>query len=193
MNRAMTFVDPALMINYDATGFAVGYDSKRKVQVSYAKSERNKKKSLKTTPTKDEKGGISKLIIKFFLLINAIGDQDAPTYIIADPNMHEDDIIVFKLPILAISVGLGSYGYVVFMKSTSGNVEFWTWLNRTLVYEFITTLRTHYALNSESTVWMQVGGEPTQIECYREDYVRNFMISNNVVLGKPPASTTKVT
>ena len=47
--------------------------------------------------------------------------------------MHEDDIIVFKLPILAISVGLGSYGYVVFMKSTSGNVEFWTWLNRTLV------------------------------------------------------------
>ena len=65
----MAFVDPALMINYDATGFAVGYDSKRKVQVSYAKSERNKKKSLKTTPTKDEKGGISKLIIKFFLLV----------------------------------------------------------------------------------------------------------------------------
>ncbi len=88
MNRAMTFVDPALMINYDATGFEVGYDSKRKVQVSYAKSERSKKKSLKTTRTKDEKGGISKLIIKLFLLINAIGDQDAPTYIIADPNIQ---------------------------------------------------------------------------------------------------------
>ena len=39
---------------------------------------------------------------------------------------------------------------------------------------------------------MQVGGEPTQIECYREDHVRSFMISNNVVLGKPPASTTEL-
>jgi hypothetical protein len=69
----------ALILNFDATQFTVGYDSNKKIEVkSIGKQDDG---PLKVLPNK-QNAGIVKFSIKYFLLMSACGFTSDPVLIV---------------------------------------------------------------------------------------------------------------
>jgi hypothetical protein len=50
-----------------------------------------------------------------------------------------------------------------------------------------------YRLPDDANPWFQLDGEQKQIECYSDEDTLKMLTLNNVIVGKPPASTTSAT
>ncbi len=126
--------------------------------------EKSRGQPLKVLPVKDKHGNVL-FSIKYYLLFVASGEQSEPIYIIADDNMGEEDIDIYKVPELAVHTNLESTGYVVFCKSRACNKAFYKWFNKDILLPFIDVLRAKCIPDdARSVACFQLDGESTQID-----------------------------
>ena len=83
---------------------------------------------------------------------------------------------------------------MVFCKSRSCNSAFYKWLHQEILLPFIKALRKKYTPDDlESLACFQLDGESTQIGIYNDNAVVNDLNEANIMVVKPPGSTTAVT
>ena len=102
-------------MNFNGTTVKVGYNSEGSYEVYYID---DRKDGLKWEED-EENNQLTCLYIKYYLLMHAYGAAAKPVFVIADENMKEDDISVFKEPGFGTGVDYSSYGWAVFCKSTA--------------------------------------------------------------------------
>jgi transposase len=193
-------VNPALIVNIDATSYTVGKSITEKAQVKVldvkmSKAERNKlrKKSFKTQPVDNANNGTGLYSIKYYLLISADGVCGPPVYVIQHTNMKVDDFKVCEIEGLGYAVGQESPGYLVIANSRAGNVEFYKWLMTTVLIKFVDRQRKLNDLPPDALAFFQLDGEKKQIECFEDPALLKLLEQNHIIVGKPPASTTATT
>jgi hypothetical protein len=193
-------IHPALVLNADATQFAVG-GTVDKVTVKYYKDELSSRKSrsLKVGSKRGTENNLVKFFIKFYLIINCTGSQSNPVYLIADANLADDECQVYEVPLLGIGTNVkDNVGYVVFCKDRIANSKFYDWVNEHVLIPFASDLKTAFARDIErrscsGDAWFQLDGESTQLDVFQHPNILDMMRENNFVIGKPPGSTTAIT
>ena len=186
-------VNPRLILNADASQFKVGNDCKQQVEIKYIETERSKLKGPKKSKPSAPDKGITSFFIKYFLLMSAFGDQADPIFVLADESMDENDIDVYEVAGLGVSNAVGGKAWVVFCKTRSCNLKFFTWFNTSVLIPWVFNIKTAYHLSNDEITWFQLDGEPVQIECYEFPSVLEALDESAIIVGKPPASTTATT
>jgi hypothetical protein len=190
MNLSMEpYVNPLLILNADATQFPVGNDIKNSLSIKYIGHKITPKKILPN----NKNSRITKFFIKYFCLISAAGYICNPIFIIQDKHMKEELIDVYNILGLGVGTDITSHGFVVFCNSRQCNIEFYKWFNEIVLIEFIQNIKNLNNLANENAVWLQLDGEKIQIDIYKEKNMTDQLIENNIIVGKPSASTTEIT
>lgn len=179
-------IHPALHFNVDATTFEVGNTSRGRVKVLVPVGPQ------KTNPKLVENGQSVTYYIKYYLLMSASGHIGHSIYIIADEGMKKDEIKVYKVHGLCVAPTLSGFGYVVFCKSRAANVAFYRWFNTTVLFEMVDMHRNIFGPEKPKAV-LQLDGEEVQIRCYADNDIIEFLKTNNIMVVKPPGSTTEAT
>lgn len=105
-----------LILNSDATQFAVGAVGDGKVEVKYLDDMGTSKKK-KVTPEKNMDETEILFTIKYYLLMSAFGFSADPVFVIADGTMNEDEIDVHEVIGLGVGTDINAKGYVVFCRT----------------------------------------------------------------------------
>ncbi|KAJ1395080.1 hypothetical protein B484DRAFT_407692 [Ochromonadaceae sp. CCMP2298] len=196
MNHAMVEtlrVNPALILNIDATQFEVGSSKGKGIQVVVTERNGVETGPLKAAPKKGDNSTGLAYFIKFFLLINAAGDMHIPVFVVADPFMEEGAVDRYEVPGLGAGTDAGAPGWLVFTKTRGCNRAFYDWLNMQYVCNFAQKLRTVWGLPVDAPAWFQLDGEAIQIAPFKEKSTVEHFANYCIICGKPPASTTEVT
>jgi hypothetical protein len=181
-------VHSSLIINCDATQFTVGHASANQIEVKVL----TKSECYKVLPD-DTNNGITAYFIKYYLIMNASGQISHPVYVIADENMDTESIDVYRVPCLSLSCHLESTGWLVFCKTRCCNITFYRWLLKEMVIGFISSIKQRSELDEKSLSWFQLDGESIQIAPFKDEAILQLFNENNIIVGKPPASTTSIT
>jgi hypothetical protein len=196
MNYAMVeqlCINPALILNIDATQFEVGSSKGKGVQVVVVERNGVEAGPLKAKPKKGDNSTGLAYFIKYFLLINAAGDMNLPVFVVADPFMEEDAMDKYEVPGLGVGTDIGAVGWLVFTKTRGCNRAFYDWLNMEYVCDFAQKLRTAWDLAIDAPAWFQLDGEAIQIAPFKDPATVEHFGNYCIICGKPPASTTEVT
>ena len=188
----MPLTDPNITINADATSYQTGGGLTDKIRIIYDPEEQAKRGvPLKVMP---EKGtSLVAFFVKFYLCMTAAGTTAPPIYIVADSNMKEGEIDVYEVPGLGIGTEINSGGYIVFAKTGSVNENFYRWWFTSIYVPFVAALRIRYTIDAKIPSYFTLDGEDTQIKPMQSSEIRQICTEKNVVIGKPPASTTSIT
>jgi hypothetical protein len=199
MNQIMVnAVHPSLILNSDATQYAAALDCHENVQVIFvAKSDphqldRGDKIGNNVLPD-NIVGSLVQFFIKYYLLMNALGNISTPVYIIADEEIPVGQFRAFEVQSLAHGVSVNDTAYVVLCKSRAGNEAFYIWFNQYIMIPFVLNLKRIHALDVNSATWYQLDGEEMQIRCYEDISMLSVLENNNIIIGKPSGSTTEIT
>jgi hypothetical protein len=176
----------ALLLNPDGTTMTVGIDPSGLVKVFYSG---NRPASLKVLPEPGDGGLLYS--IKFYLLINGMGDQSPPIYVIQDKAMEAEALEVHKVPGLGLGTNM-EYGYVLFCHSRCGNLAFYKWFITEILCPWVLRLKEFYELDDEDIAWLQMDGEPIQLECMSHPDILKILEEALIFIGKLCASTTEV-
>lgn len=106
--------------------------------------------------------------------------------------MEENTIDVHEVKGMGICTDLQAITYVVFCKTRSANVEFYTWFFKKVFVKFVLDCRIHYSIDDSIPAYFCLDGESDQINPMREDDTIELCREHNIVIGKPPASTTSI-
>ncbi|KAJ1404376.1 hypothetical protein B484DRAFT_437184 [Ochromonadaceae sp. CCMP2298] len=181
--------DPHLILNVDATQFTVG-NAMKKQRVKFRGVPKG---PLKATPEEGQTG-LTCMFIKFYCTINAAGQVAKPIYILDSPSMPVGEIDVHEVAGLGIGSGLDTSGYVVHMRGRVPGKKFYTWYLREVLVKWVWALRNTFGIAATVPAWFQLDGEAAQIAPYLEDTgIQEMLREHNIVVGKPPASTTEIT
>ena len=189
---AMPLTKAHIAINADGTSYQTGGALTDKIQVIYDPEEQKARGGpLKVLPVK---GSIlTAFFIKFYLCMNATGTTAPPIYIIADDNMVAGAIDVHLVPGLGIGTDLRADGYVVFSKTRAVNEEFYRWWFVTIYTKFVIDLRIRFNVDDSVPSYFTLDGEDTQIKPLQTPTMASLCVEHNIIIGKPPASTTSIT
>jgi hypothetical protein len=193
MNACMVPLSkPHLTANLDATQFTVE-NAKGKIELKYClvEEEDNVPETLKVVPQKGD--GLVSYFIKYYLLMFANGTVASPVFVVADTSMSKRECDVHEVLDMGIGTDVGSKGYIVFCKTRCANNTFYKWLNDSILIPMITAQKTLHGDRDDAITWFQLDGEPVQINVYEDPEVLAALEAHNVVIGKPPASTTSIT
>ena len=146
---------------------------------------------LKVLPVKGS--SLTAYFVKFYLCMNATGTTAPPIYIVADINMKEGEIDVQEAPGLGIGTEVNSSGYIVFAKTRAVNEFFYRWWFDCIYVSFVADLKKRYDVDDAVPCYFTLDGEDTQIKPMQSWEVREKCRELNIVIGKPPASTTSIT
>ena len=188
----MPLTDPNITINADGTSYQTGGGLTDKVRIVYDPEEQAKRGvPLKVMP---EKGvSLTAFFVKFYLCMTAAGTTAPPIYIVADTNMKEGEIDVYEVPGLGIGTEINSGGYIVFAKTRAVNENFYCWWFNSIYIPFVAALRLRYTVDDKVPSYFTLDGEDTQIKPMQSWEIRQACQELNIVIGKPPASTTSIT
>ncbi|KAJ1394479.1 hypothetical protein B484DRAFT_472798, partial [Ochromonadaceae sp. CCMP2298] len=181
--------NPHIILNVDATQFTVG-DAMKKQRVKFTGKPKG---PLKATPVEGE-GGLTCMFIKFYCTINAAGQVAKPIYIVDSPHMPAGEIDVHEVAGLGIGSGTDTSGYVVYMHGRVPGKKFYVWYLREVLLKWVWALRQTFDIEDTVPAWFQLDGEAAQIAPFLEDIgIQQMLKEHNIVVGKPPASTTEIT
>ena len=188
----MPLTNAHIAINADGTSYQTGGALTDKIHVIYDPEEQKARGGpLKVLPVKGS--CLTAYFVKFYLCMNATGTTAPPIYICADDNMEAGTIDVHLVPGLGIGTDLKADGYVVFAKTRSVNEEFYRWWFTTIYVRFVMDLRIRYDIDSTVPSYFTLDGEDTQIKPLQTPTMAALCEEHNIVIGKPPASTTSIT
>ena len=175
---------PELLGNLDATQVSIEFNSIEELATTGESKE--KKKPLTRTGT--NRLGVS---IKQFTLVSASGHISL-TLLLSEPTLGEDDFVHFPVPGLSLSIGDPSFTTeVCFCKTRTGTRSFFEYLFTTVVINFVSRVRELAPSSSrEKPYFLIIDGEAIQSEVLQRQTVLDFFVSNNIQIGKGPASTS---
>lgn len=181
---------PQLIINMDATSFETGGGLTDGVEVIYDPLVQPRDEPLKVPAQKGK--SLTKYFVKYYLAINATGISGPAVYVCADENMREGDIDVHEVQGLGVGTDITASGWIVFSKTRSVNEAFYKWWFETMFVKFVSDLRRAYKIDSTVPVYFNLDGEEVQIRPLKTATMRTLFASMNVIVAKPPASTTSI-
>ena len=184
--------DVSKIINYDATQFEVGERSKV-AKVAVPKGWKRPRNVALNTGAKTKSKDLT-FFIKWYCLVCASGKVN-PTnvFVVADPLLGEKEFHFVKIPGLSNNTAvMGSFGYLCFCNSRSGNEAFYEWLNVTVLIDFVNLVREDGSLAVDDYVFVNCDGEHVQIMPYMNPNIRTKLRDLNVIVGKISASCTAV-
>lgn len=188
----MPLSDPNITINADGTSYQTGGGLTDKVSIIYDPEEQASRGTpLKVLPVKGS--SLTAFFVKFYLCMNATGTTAPPIYIVADANMKDTEIDFHEVPGLGIGTEVNTSGYIVFAKTRSVNEAFYRWWFHSIYVPFVLALRIRYDLSNDTPSYFTLDGEDTQIKPMQSAEVRLACKELNIIIGKPPASTTSIT
>ena len=188
----MPLTNAHITINADGTSYQTGGALTDKIRVIYDIEEQKARGGpLKVLPVKGS--SLTAYFMKFYLCMNATGMTAPPIYICADDNMEAGVIDVHEVAGLGIGTEVTSIGYVVFAKTRSVNEEFYKWWFTNIYVRFVTDLRIRYSIEDSVPSYFTLDGEDTQIKPLQTAQMAAMCAEQNIVIGKPPASTTSIT
>ena len=127
------------------------------------------------------------------MFINAFGNSGPPIFIVADASMIENTIDVHEVYGLGIGTELTAKAYVVFCKTRSANMEFYRWFFESVFVQFVVECRKLYRIDLSVPAYFCLDGESDQINPMKEVRIIEICENVNIIIGKPPASTTSKT
>ena len=188
----MPLMNAHIAINADGTSYQTGGALTDKIHVIYDPEEQRARGGpLKVLPVKGS--CLTAYFVKFYLCMNTTGTTALPIYICADDNMEAGTIDVHLVPGLGIGTDLKADDYVVFAKTRSVNEEFYRWWFSTIYVKFVMDLRIRYDIDGTVPSYFTLDGEDTQIKPLQTPTMAALSEEHNIVIGKPPASTTSIT
>lgn len=131
---------PCNVLNIDATqfGFVKNLDKPPRVVMPVKCDGEGKPVSTTANNNKD-----LVFFVKYFCMITLSGFIDKNlVFLLADSRLSEDEMHVYKVPLLSLGTSADDFGYVVFTKTRGGNNAFFTWFAETVMVEFIKILVT---------------------------------------------------
>ena len=128
--------------------------------------------------------------VKFYMFISAIGHSSPPIYILADSNMEKHEISVHRVEGFAIGTELDSCSYIVFCATRSANMEFYRSFFHLIFIKHLMKSRLVLKLDISAPAYFCLDGEGEQITSMKKDEIISVCKEHNMIIGKPPASTT---
>jgi len=122
------------------------------------------------------------------MVFGAGGSLASPIPIIADDNTTKDAIEFHKVVGLGIGMEPNPVGYVVFCNTRT----FYEWLMNVVIIPYINKIKLYKGLDENSLSWLTLDGESKQIIPMIKEYVQLGLKNNNIVVTKPPESTSHV-
>ena len=187
--------DPHMIGNFDATQFHVSFNNNQEELVKIVEIQKNNDND---TPTTQCEESILDLFVKYICMANAVGKLATPVFLIADPDLEEDDFGAYLIGGLSYSNDANSVGWLCFCKSRSGNHQFFEWFFQVLVNDFASTSQRELVINEEGnnsgpddddSFFMVCDGEEVQIAALLKEDVANALDENKVdIVGKGAAS-----
>jgi hypothetical protein len=181
-----------LQLNYDATQGTVGDVAKRKVtgkRIGGIKQGKSKKVRKSRGNT-----GLTSLFIKSVPICNADGIYGPMVHIHADEGMRPDDIDVYEVDGIGLSMGMKDPAFLVFVKSRSMNAAYEDWYTRNVMMKFVSKLRMDYDLPAtEYPCSVNADGEDRQVMVFANEELQRDLVVQNISVDKPAASTTEIT
>jgi transposase len=180
---------PELIINVDATQFTVGDKDYAPPKAVWCGKRPD---NVKVMPKKGD--GLTSYFVKYYATITAAGAQADPIYIVADDGMAVNDIHVNEV----IGIGAGpsprEKAWIVFSKTRVPRIDFYKWYLKMVFIPWVQELRQIYSIGADIPAYFQLDGEAAQIGPFLTDpYIRQLMAEHNIMVGKPPASTSSTT
>lgn len=137
--------------------------------------------------------------IKHFLIIAADGSRAPPVYLIADSTMKKDDCDWYQCP--GLSSVNSNVAHIVFCQTRVPGSKFYEELHSRVIIPFIKSQKEAAAWTPDRSVSpaasepciFTLDGEKAQITIYEQADMLEELKKENVVVGKPPASTTSIT
>jgi hypothetical protein len=102
-------------------------------------------------------------------------------------------IDIHLVPGLGIGTDVQADGYVIFAKTRAVNEEFYRWWFTNIYVKFVMDLRVRYNIENATPSYFTLDGEDTQIKPLQTERMATLCAEHNIVIGKPPASTTSIT
>lgn len=180
-----------LFVNSDATTLTVGGDLVKKVRVKALKSQNTSVNPCKVLMP--QAGNLTSAFIKYYAIITGEGLLATPIFIIADPNMNKDDFDVYTADHLGVGVGFGHSAEIVFTHDRNLNEEFYKWMITSVVGVWVDDIKMDEGMSMETSAWYTLDGEARQIKGFEDPEIQSYLKANNIVVGKPPGSTTAIT
>ena len=131
--------------------------------------------------------------IKLYLFCNAFGISGSPIFIVADSNMNSNQIDVREVSGLGIGSDINAKAYVVFCQRRSANVSFYRWFITDIFVKFFCDIRARYKLQLSEPAYLCLDGESDKMDPLKESAILKLCEDHNIIIGKPPASTTAIT
>jgi hypothetical protein len=183
---------PPLMLNSDGTSFQTNFQTTDLVEVIFDPEEQLRRgRPLKIEPVKG--GSLTAFFVKLYMTISAEGYVADPVFIIADPNMPKGEIDMYEVAGLCLGVDLNSNGIVGFMETRQGNFKLYKWFFFNVLVKFVKTCRQRFDISIDIPAYFNLDGEDVGLSALKDPEVVQACIDNNIIIGKPPASTTSVT
>ncbi len=182
-------INPALLINLDATQFTVGGGNHKAPKIVTTAAPHQ----FKVLPKKIKYNDSVAFFIKYYLIMTACGIVGNPLFVISDCRMSKDDIDTYKVEGLGIGSGIEDFGFVVFCQLRTGNVGLYSFMNEHVLIPMISRIRERYDLDVQhSPASIQLDGEKMQIDIYKHKSILEMLTAHNVNIVKSPASTTEI-
>jgi hypothetical protein len=196
MNKLMVDkTPPCCILNMDATQFEVGNTQEENVRCVYLKTKRQRGQPLKVEKQEDGDYGGLHFYVKYFLIMTAGGHRADPVFCLADSSMEDGTYAAYRVEGLGIRTTeiTATFGWLVMCSTRCCNVEFYKWLNKTIIMPTTQLIKQVHHLPADAHVWLQLDGEAVQIAPYEDPDILKQLAANNISVGKPPGSTTAIT
>lgn len=187
------------LLNSDGTSFTVGATNRDATKVVVLKVEPGSGSSAATgkkrpNQTVSKKGGptFGLYTIKVYITVNGNGTVMDPVYVLQDDDMKEDDCLIHPVMGLGATASISSKGYIVFMKSRSGNVKFYNWVAGMLIPEAVDQIDAAFPEIASLPTFWKVDGEPIQLRPFKDPHVQAKLRDRNIHVGKSPHSCTAI-
>jgi hypothetical protein len=180
-----------LLINSDATQFQVGGLLTKKMAVKIKIGRKSSIDPMKVLPEKNEE--LSAFFIKYYAIMSAGGYLSDPIFIIADPSMDAGDIDVYDVKGLGIGIDASNKGTLVFCKDRTLCNEYYDWLIEHKILDFVHYIKNQCELEDDDLTWYTLDGESKQLSPFTSERIIKILSDNNIVVGKPPGSSTRIT
>jgi hypothetical protein len=182
-----------LQLNYDATQGTVGDRPKKKLtgkRIGPIKEGKSKKVRKPKAGSK----GLTSYFIKSVPICNADGIYGPMVHIHADEGMLPDDIDVYEVDGIGLSMGMKDPAFLVFVKSRMMNAPYEEWYTRYVMMKFVSKLRMDYDLPAtEYPCSVNADGEDRQVMVFANEALQRDLVVQNIVVDKPAAATTEIT
>jgi hypothetical protein len=121
---------PNLLFNSDATHFLIQHADKKTTVIFVSKGVGDEPRIATTNNALD-------YAIKYILTIQAAGGAAPDVFVFSDDSLEQEDMKWKKVRFLTHDQNPDRFGFLVFLRSRSGNSAFWRWYWKTVVLPYI--------------------------------------------------------